>query len=459
MKQPNILMIFSDQHRFDCLGVNGHPMVRTPNLDRLAATGTNFTNAFTSSPICVPARNSLMHGNWPCKHQGICNGGTEAPRGPLPTRSFSEVLHDAGYYLALTGKWCDGEVRPPSEYGYDEYTPGSEYRRWREAQGLPPRPGALPFFGKDDAITPEQTHLWWEADQTIEKLRRISRLGQPFCIGWHPSEPHLPNVVPEPYASMYPPSGIAPWPSFGDTFEGKPYIQAQQLRSWKLDGWTWAQWAPLVSLYLGEITLLDRCIGRVLDELDNLALSNDTIVIYTCDHGDTCGGHGMIDKHYIMYEDVVHVPLIIRWPGAAACGKTCDTFVTQTIDIARTLCEWAGADVPGTFQGMTLIPALQCQPFKERTEALSMYFGNQFGLFSQRMVRDKQWKYVWNGTAEDELYNLDNDKGELHNLATSPDCADILARLRLRLWDIMQEVGDPLANFWIKRQLVEGRKI
>ena len=167
----------------------------------------------------------------------------------------------------------------------------------------------------------------------------------------------------------------------------------------------------------------------------------------------------MIDKHYIMYEDVVHVPLIIRWPGAPACGKTCDTFVTQTIDIARSLCEWAGADVPDTFQGMSLLPALQCQPFDERTEALSMYFGNQFGLFSQRMVRDRHWKYVWNGTAEDELYNLDADKGELHNLATAPDCADVLARLRKRLWELMQETGDPLANFWIKRQLLEGRKI
>ena len=88
-----------------------------------------------------------------------------------------------------------------------------------------------------------------------------------------------------------------------------------------------------------------------------------------------------------------------------------------------------------------------------------MYHGNQFGLYSQRMVRNKRWKYVWNGTAEDELYDMENDQGELHNLATSPDCADTLAFLRHRLWELMEEVGDPLRNMWIKHQLLEGRKL
>ena len=458
-QQPNILMIIADQHRKDCLGVNGHPFIKTPNLDKLATEGTNFTSAFTSSPICVPARNSLLHGCWPCKHLSIANADTEAPRPAAPIPAYTEVLRDAGYEMSFTGKWLGGKARTPLEYGFHNYVSSSEYGKWRTAQGLPPKPSGMPFFGCDEAITPEQSHLWWESDQAIQMLRKAAGGDKPFYIRWDPSEPHLPNVVPEPYASMYNPADIKPWPSFGDTFEGKPYIQAQQLRSWKLDGWDWEPWSRLVGRYLGEISLLDTCIGRVLDALKELRLENDTIVIYSCDHGDMCGAHGMIDKHYVMYDDVARVPLIIRWPGAAACGKSCDAFVTHTIDLARSLCEWAGAEVPSTFQGQSLLPALRCEPFKERQEVLGMYHGNQFGLYSQRMVRTRRWKYVWNGTAEDELYDMENDLGELHNLATSPDCAEVLASLRHRLWELMEEVGDPLRNMWIKNQLLEGKKI
>lgn len=452
-------MIVADQHRQDCLGVNGHPLLKTPCLDSLAASGTNFTNAFTSSPICVPARNSLLHGVWPCKHLSIANPDTEAPRPSEPIPSYPEVLRDAGYSLGFVGKWIGGRARSPRDYGFNDVVSDSEYGKWRGGQGLPARPSGMPFFGYDEGITPEQSHLWWGSEQAIGLLRRASECGKPFYVRWDPSEPHLPNVVPEPYASMYNPSDIKPWSSFGDTFEGKPYIQAQQLRSWKLDGWDWEPWSRLVGRYLGEISLLDRCVGRVLNELDALGLSDDTIVIYTCDHGDMCGAHGMIDKHYVMYDDVTHVPLIVRWPGSALCGKSCDTFVTHTIDLARSICEWAGAEVPSTFQGQSLLPMLQGTAFEEHQDVLSMYHGNQFGLYSQRMVRDRQWKYVWNATAEDELYSLDNDPAELHNLAALPEHAQVLARLRKRLHEWMVQVGDPLDNFWIRRQLLEGRKV
>ncbi len=125
---------------------------------------------------------------------------------------------------------------------------------------------------------------------------------------WSPSEPHLPNVIPEPYASLYPPAQVPPWPSFSDPLAGKPYIQRQQRVNWGVEGWTWDQWAPTVARYLGEITLLDAQVGRLLAQLDALGLADDTVVIYTSDHGDLCGGHGMVDKHYVMYDDVMRVP-------------------------------------------------------------------------------------------------------------------------------------------------------
>lgn len=459
MTKPNILMIVADQHRQDCLGISGHPLLKTPNLDALARSGTNFTSAFTSSPICIPARNSLLHGVWPCRHLSIANADTEAPRPAEPIPAYPELLRAQGYSLAFVGKWLGGRARSPEDYGFHTYVPYGAYSQWREAQKLPPRPGGMPFFGVDEGVTPEQSRLAWGARQVMGLLEQAAASDAPFYIRWDPSEPHLPNVVPQPFADMYNPKDIPPWPSFGDNFTNKPYIQAQQLRSWKLDGWSWDQWAHLVARYLGEISLLDNCIGSVLERLNTLGLDDNTIVIYTCDHGDMCGAHGMIDKHYVMYEDVIHVPLIIRCPGASMAGHACDAFVTHTIDLARSLCEWAGAKTPDSFQGQSLIPFLNGTPCHEKDDVLGMYHGNQFGLYSQRMVRNRHWKYVWNATAQDELYNLDWDRGELFNLAQDPLYADTLASLRLRLHEYMREVGDPLDNLWIRRQLLEGCKI
>lgn len=460
MQKPNILMIVADQHRRDCVGVNGHPFLQTPHLDALARDGVNFTNAYTSSPICVPARNSLLHGCWPCHHHCIANPDTEAPRpAPVDLPAFPQALRDAGYYLTFTGKWPGGKTRSPIEYGFHEYTPESEYNKWRAQQNLPPRPGGMPFFDFDPHITPEQGRLAWGANITIDTLKRVATQDQPFFVRWDPSEPHLPNVVPQPYADMYPPESIPPWPSFGDTFEKKPYIQAQQLRSWGLEGWDWNKWAPLVGRYLGEITLLDAQIGRVLKTLDELGIADNTIVIYTCDHGDLCGAHGMIDKHYVMYDDVTRIPFFVRWPGVVKPGSVCDDFVVHTIDLARTLCEIAGAPVPETFQGESLLPMLKGEGSNGRQDVLCMYMGNQFGLYSQRMVRDRQWKYVWNATAEDELYDTLNDPGELVNRATDPECKERIAAMRKRLHQWMLDVKDPLNNMWVRKQLLENCKV
>ncbi|HEY65623.1 MAG TPA: sulfatase-like hydrolase/transferase [Caldilineae bacterium] len=460
MSRPNILLIHSDQHRYDCLGVTGHPILKTPHLDRLAAEGMIFTHAFCPIPLCIPVRNSLLHGRWATQHLSIANWDTEAPRPPregLPT--FSQALRDAGYFLGYVGKWHVHPEKDARAYGFHEYVPEETYDEWRTAAGYPPRPRTNGWFGEiDPHIPPEASRLAWGADHTIRLLEACAASGAPFFIRWDPSEPHLPNVVPEPYGSMYPPAEIPPWPSFPDPLIGKPYIQAQQRRTWKVDGWTWDDWAPVVSRYLGEITLMDAQIGRVLDALDRLGLAENTLVIYTTDHGDLCGGHGMIDKHFIMYDDVVRVPLIMRWPGHIVPGSRCDAFVAHSIDLATTFCEVARVSVPETFQGLSLLPLMAGEPDNGRQDIFATYHGNQFGLYSQRMVRDRRWKYVWNATAEDELYDLESDPGELHNLAADPAYRDELARLRRRLVAWMEETGDPLLNSWIRVQLLEGLK-
>jgi len=462
MPQPNILLIQADQHRYDCLGVHGHPLVRTPNLDRLAAQGVDFSHAFCPAPVCVPSRNSLLYGQWPTAHGAIANYPGEAPA-PPPDRgriSFSRVLREAGYWLGLVGQWHIHPHISPQDEGFHEYIPESTYERWRTGQGLPPRPRTNRWFGEPDPmIAPEQSRLGWGAGEVIALLERAASGEQPFFIRWDPSEPHLPNIVPEPYASMYAPEAVAPWPSFPDPLIGKPYIQAQQRRTWQIDGWTWDRWAPTVARYLGEISLLDAQVGRILAALERLGLAKSTLVVYTSDHGDLCGGHGMIDKHFVMYDDVTRVPLIVRWPGQARAGSTCPALISHGLDLAVTFCQAAGAPVPSGFQGASLLPLLQGARENGRSYICATYHGSQFGLYSQRMLRERRWKYVWNPTAEDELYDMDGDPGELHNRAADPACAGELARLRHALVAWMEETHDPLLNLWTRTQLLEGLKI
>lgn len=458
--KPNILLIYADQHRFDCVGANGHPFLRTPNLDRLAADGMNFVHAYCPIPLCMPARNSLLYGQWSIQHGVICNDGYEVPFPPdpgLPT--FVTQLRQAGYFVGHIGKWHVHPSRGPLEYGFHEDVPEGVYAQWRLKRGGGPPPATDDWFGGVDPAEPALSRPAWGAEAVIHMLSRCATDGCPFFIAWDLSEPHLPNYVPEPYCSLYPPDTIPPWPSFPDPLVGKPYIQAQQRRSWRVENKGWSEWARLVSAYLGAITLVDAQLGRVLEALEAMWLAENTLVVYTADHGDLCGAHGMMDKHNVMYDDVVRVPLIVRWPGHIAPGSRCSAFVSNGLDLAATFCDVAGVPIPSTFAGQSLVPLFEGASTNGRSDILSMYHGNQFGLFSQRMVRDYRWKYVWNPTAEDELYDLENDPGELVNRATDPAYRHELARLRLRLVEWMEAIADPLLSPWTRVQLIEGNKV
>lgn len=452
MPQPNILLVHSDQHRYDCFGAAGHPLIQTPSFDRLAKEGVLFTHAFTPIPVCTPSRTSMLTGCWPSRHGFIANADTEVhPPASITLPTLYQSLKEAGYYIGHVGKWHIHRTMLPTTFGADDYIPESNYASWRAALGLQPKPHINGFFGEvDPFVTAEQTALAWGADQTIGLLHKAAEGDRPFFLRWDPSEPHLPNVVPEPYVSLYPPQCIAPWASFPDSLEGKPYIQRKQRETWRIKDWVWEDWSPIVSRYLGEITLLDHQLGRILNELDRLGLAENTLVIYTADHGDLCGGHGLIDKHFVMYEELVRVPLLVRWPQVARGDTRCDAFISSALDVAATICLAAGATPPNSFAGNDLFAELQ-QP--TRQDIFSVYYGNQLGLYSQRMVRDRRWKYVWNATAEDELYDLDNDRGEITNLAADPVYQADLKRMKQKLLSWMERTKDRALNLWTRRQL------
>jgi arylsulfatase A-like enzyme len=449
-----------DQHRYDCLGANGHPCAVTPHLDRLAAEGVNFRHACCPAPICTPARTSLLTGVYATQHGCLANRGTEGYRPMDPQLpAFSQVLKEGGYWLGSVGKWEVGTPLGPEQFGFDVYVPDKGYLSWRREQGLPPLPTKNGWFGEvDPGVTPEQTALGWGADHVIRLLREAAKGDRPFFLRWDPREPHLPNVLPESFAMLVDPKTIPPWPSFPDPLVGKPFIQRQQIRTWGLEGWKWEQWAPVVARYLGEVALIDHQAGRILQALEELELAENTLVVYSSDHGDLCGGHGMIDKHYVMYDDVVRVPLLLRWPHRLPAGQNVDAQVTAALDLPVTFCDAAGLPAPATFVGRSLLAVAEQGDQAESRPVFATYHGNQFGLYSQRMVRTPRWKYVWNATAEDEFYDLAADGGEIDNRAADAACAAELAQLRAELVAWMTETKDPLLNQWTRRQLLEGRK-
>ncbi|NLB40866.1 MAG: DUF4976 domain-containing protein, partial [Clostridiales bacterium] len=187
----------------------------------------------------------------------------------------------------------------------------------------------------------------------------------------------------------------------------------------------------------------------------------NTIVIYTADHGDMCGSHRMIDKHYIMYDDVVRVPLVIRWPGVASPGMVINNFICNFLDIPPTLLDILEKEIPSFFSGRSMVPLLLGEQVDDwRTEAVSTYNGQQFGLYTQRMIRNNDWKYIWNTTDIDELYDLKNDPHELYNVIGQEQYQPFIQEFRRKLYEILLREGDGLVKSpWMKNQLLNNKKI
>jgi arylsulfatase A-like enzyme len=440
---PNLLFIMADQHRYDCMGHAGRFDIHTPHLDRLASEGASFARAYTPIPVCAPARQSLL-----CSRQADSFGAywnhsffparTLAPSDDLWTLR----LKAAGYQGALIGKWNSSATHGPQDFGYDTWL--DDYQCGAEFSGG--------WFGCDSPVPVEESKEFHQAGQAVALMERFKADGRPFHLRVDFDSPHLPCRPSEPYASMYRDKELTPWDSFGDSLEGKPYIQRQQLANWGLEGMAWDDWQPCVRRYYGMVGQIDGAVGVMLSALDRLGLAEDTVVVYTSDHGDTCGGHGMIDKHYILYDDVIRVPLIIRAPGVAFDRGA---FVSNCLDIGPTLEELCGLKPPGAERhGQSLISA------PPRDCIVSSGNGQQFGFYSQRCVRTREHKYIWNLTDTDELYDLSIDPGELTNRVHDPAYQQLLHDLRHQLYHRLRALDDPLLRgHWVERQLTEGRKL
>ena len=457
--QPNILLIIADQHRRDALGCAGRFNIRTPAIDRLAREGVFFENAFTPCPVCAPARQALLSGRAPESYGALWNNDFIPTPTVEPDSGYhTAALATAGYRCALVGKWNSSLLHKPADFGFTEHIDYGGHNALIAGKypGLAYRNG---WFGEPSPIALEDSKTHWATAQTCALMEKYAMQKAPWYVRVDFTDPHLPCHPSEPFASMYAPDSIAPWDSFGDTLEGKPYIQRQQLRNWGLEGRGWDQWKHTLAMYYGMVSQIDDAVGIMLEQLDRLGKAQDTLVIYTTDHGDLCGGHGMLDKHYVLYDDVTWTPLIMRYPHTAKAGHRAGEFVSNCLDIGATIGEICQVPVqPG--HGQSLAPLLrgECQP--NRSFAVSSASGQQFGLYSQRSIRNTDWLYVWNMTDIDELYDVLNDPGQKRNLIYDPALCGVLAELRKTLYGELIRREDPFAQTgWLDCQMLQGKKI
>lgn len=461
-QQPNLLLVVVDQQRYDCIGFAGRYPVRTPNIDKLARDGVWFTHAFSHIPLCSPARQSLLNGRRPETFGALWNYDNGLQVSALHPASYAwpRELQEAGYQMGYVGKWNVHPSFDPTAYGYDQYVSHQGYLAF-QAEKYSDIHFSGGFFGERNpvAVCDSQTH--WLANRAVQMMEEYAERGRPWHVRVDFPEPHLPCRPSAPFSDLYAPSGVPIWHNFQETFQHKPYIQRQQLLNWGIEDFTWDDWAPIVSRYYGMVSQVDDAIGTIVNAVEQLGSADNTIVIFTADHGDLCGAHKMMDKHYVLYDDVVHVPLVIKWPMNIALGQTCHSFVYNLLDLPPTICDLLGLKKHDALQGRSLHPLLFNQPAVNwRDHVVSTYNGQQFGLYTQRMLRTTRYKYVWNTTDVDEFYDLDTDPGELVNAIYEPEYQAVINDYRSQLYDELYASGDGLVNNpWMKRQLLDGRKL
>lgn len=458
--RQNLLVIMVDQLRYDCLGFTGCPAASTPHLDRLAREGAWFDRAYTSLPSCCPARQSFLTGLRPEQLGAHWNFDITLPVASITPERFTwtQALKRQGYRMGYVGKWHVSPDYTPLDFGYDAYIPESSHldHLHEKYPGLQYRE---PFLGEPDPLPLEDTATHYLAQRAMDMMEDMAAQGGPWHLRFDLSEPHLPCRPAAPFSGRVDPASLEPWGSFSEDFHKKPYIQAQQPVSWGLEAMTWADWAPVVARYHEAVSQMDDAVGRLLDKLRALGQEEHTVVLFTTDHGDMGGSHRMLDKHYVLYEDVTHVPMILKAPGRTRPGQRVQGFTCHTLDLAPTLLEWMGAEIPDTLQGQSLWPLIAGEAQAGRDHVISSGNGQQFGLYCQRMLREERYKYIWNLTDADELYDLEQDPWELDNRIDDPALTATLARMRRRLYEGLARARDPLAGMWTARQLLEGKKL
>ncbi|PHQ41597.1 hypothetical protein Z052_13920 [Halorubrum sp. C191] len=435
----NVLLILSDEHRPDALGCAGHPHVETPNIDRLAADGVRFTNAYCSSPLCVPSRASLATGRYIHEIEAWDNA---APYDGSPP-SWGHHLLDHGVDHTTIGKL---HFEPGVDDGFDEQLL-TEHMETLDTFGLYRDPPLVRPNGRariDRAGPVPDGEAWYNADDpdevcdenrfrcAVEWLEDRRDSDDPWLLSVNALIPHFPLEVEQSYYDRYPPEEMdlpVDYPPVDD----HPVVD--QLRE-HFDGLDLSE-ATLRrtrSAYYGLVTALDDCVGDLLDALERTGQAEETLVIYTSDHGEVLGDHGLWWK-CCMYEQSVGVPLVARGPGIES-GRTVETPVSL-LDVVPTMADAMGVPPDDAWRGRSLLPVAtgQRDPDDERA-VFSEYHahGASHGFF---MIRRGSYKYVHYVDGPDQLFDLESDPQELDDLAADPDYREVKKSLEADLWAVV----------------------
>ena len=464
MRRPNVLILYTDQQRWDALGANGNPDVQTPHLDALAAQGLNFDHYFVQNPVCMPSRVSFLTGQYPSTlritHMGV----------PVPpeTPALPRLLKPYGYVSANIGKLhflphaSRDHREPHPDYGFDYLEVSDEpgcyeyaYRAWvrRKAPdalpyisvGLPPMSVAWrKAMGVRDTVehpaerfpkepiafraAPDLTHTAFVAEQTAEFIRTHKDQSWLCIAGFY--SPHSPWVAPQEFLDRYDPSTFT-LPAFPPDVDarrpGTDYSD-EKLRAARHG-------------YYAQVSEVDHHVGRLLALLDDLGLAEDTIVVHTADHGDWLGEHLRHGKGYPGHDPVSRVPLILRWPGGIRRPGRAITGIVEGVDVLPTLLECAGIQAPPHAQGRSLAGALDGEEWTGRDSALMEHRG-------WKALRTERYRYVCESSGRETLYDLEQDPGEYVDVAGDPAYAAALSDLRHRLLQRVLAAEQPLPRAW-----------
>lgn len=467
MKRPNILILYTDQQRWDGVGANGNADIITPHLDRLAGESCNFDHHFVQNPVCMPSRISFLTGQYPSA-LGITHMGVPVPEDTL---TLPRMLGTAGYTCANIGKLHflphanrdHRQVHP--DYGFDHLEISDEpgpyedaYRAWVRHRdpdqlrfaslGLPPTAriwnqtlrledpvphptdwerqttlDAIPFAG-DDGFT----HTAFVAEQTIEYLRRAQGAAQPFlCIAGFYS-PHSPWVAPQRFLNLYDRDSlsVADYPPECRERARAPQFQPEGLKTARHG-------------YYAMISEVDHHVGTILQALTDLNLAEETIVVFTSDHGEWLGEHFKWGKGYPGEDVVSRVPLMMRVPGAGQ-GRRIERIV-EAVDVLPTLLELTGHQIPPAVQGRSLLPLMEGRSGYGRDEALMEMTG-------WRTLRGRRHRYVMHADGREHLWDLEAEFGAYRDVAGQAAYAADLAEMRARLLRRLIEAEQPRERTW-----------
>jgi N-acetylglucosamine-6-sulfatase len=451
LSAPNVLLILCDDLRWDAMSCAGHPYLKTPNIDRLAAEGVRFRNAFCTTSLCSPSRASILSGLYAHSHR-VLNNFTEYPAN-LP--SFPRQMQAAGYETAYIGKWHMGEDN-------DERRPGFDYWVSHKGQGK--------YYGTEFNINGQREvrsgyYTRVVTDYAVDWLKRPrGGTGKPWLLMLGHKAPHS-FYIPEPkYSNAFDHVKIE-YPDTAFKLDGKPAWIKDRLYTWHGIYGPLFEWrkefpddrpeavkdfAAMTRAYWGTILSVDDGVGRLYHTLQELGQLDDTVIIFMGDNGLLNGEHGMVDKR-TMHEPSIRVPLVARYPGLSSPNQP--RIIEQqvlTIDLAPSILELCGAPALRSIQGKSWKKLVQSGDPAWRTSWFYEYnYEKQFPYTPNvRGVRTDEWKYIHyphgDGAPDRhlaELYNLKNDPDERHNLINDPACAAKLKELEAELGQLMKASG------------------